>query len=101
MSGSANKTLTAAGAMQHSLFGRAKAHVFSTATVAAAVLAMALGASDGAFAKPRAAIPHTSASLARTGSANPILGWMQFCSDHPTECTVDVSEPSKITLTPQ
>lgn len=32
--------------------------------------------------------------------AKPIQGWVEFCEREPEECTIDLSEPSRLTLTP-
>jgi predicted transglutaminase-like cysteine proteinase len=35
------------------------------------------------------------------GDARPLLAWIDFCRRHPSECTVDTSEPAVVALTPR
>ncbi|MDG2570957.1 transglutaminase-like cysteine peptidase [Vibrio parahaemolyticus] len=83
-------------------FGRANARAFSRHSIGLTTIALMLAAaSGGTHAQTRAPIPRASKSVAAIGNAKPILGWTRFCSEQPAECTVDVSEPATITLTPE
>jgi predicted transglutaminase-like cysteine proteinase len=43
--------------------------------------------------------PIVSEDLRPSGEAGPTLAWMQFCDQHPRECSIDSSEPDTIPLT--
>jgi predicted transglutaminase-like cysteine proteinase len=51
-------------------------------------------------AQTLASLP-TSPQLAEKSGATPILAWAKFCEQFPSECAVDLSEPTTIHLTQQ
>lgn len=65
---------------------------------AALVAAASCGA---ASAQTLAALPMPSVGAPELGHARPIVGWIEFCSRYASECAVDASEPSQVTLTPR
>src|SRR5687768_4133550 len=68
---------------------------------APAVLALML-VSSGSYAQTAAALPSGSSSVAtKSDAVTPVPGWTRFCNQRPAECTIDLSEPAAITLTPQ
>jgi predicted transglutaminase-like cysteine proteinase len=54
----------------------------------------------GAEAQTFASLTQTR-PLARTGKAEPIRAWTEFCQRSPEECGVDVNERATIALTPE
>jgi len=52
-------------------------------------------------AQTLASLPSPSAAIEKNGGARPVAAWVDFCRRHPTECTVDTSEPATITMTPE
>nr|WP_262031700.1 transglutaminase-like cysteine peptidase [Microvirga sp. Mcv34] len=44
-------------------------------------------------------LPTVTQPVAKVGKAKPIMGWLRFCGQNPTECAVDPSEPATIDLT--
>lgn len=72
----------------------------SRARRAVAVLALAaLGFAGGAEAQTLASLP-TEAGARVQGDAKPLAAWVTFCQAYAAECTVDRSEPARISLTP-
>lgn len=52
-------------------------------------------------AQTYAALPVSIANLNTIGTARPVPAWNDFCHRHPSQCAVDVSQPSSIDLTPE
>jgi predicted transglutaminase-like cysteine proteinase len=50
-------------------------------------------------AQTLASLPSPSAAIEKNGGARPVAAWVDFCRRHPTECTVDTSEPATIAMT--
>ena len=44
-------------------------------------------------------LPSITQPVAKVGVAKPIVGWIRFCEQNPTECAVDPDEPATIDLT--
>ncbi|WP_262268282.1 transglutaminase-like cysteine peptidase [Microvirga yunnanensis] len=44
-------------------------------------------------------LPTVTQPVAKVGAAKPIMGWVRFCEQNPSECAVDPSEPATIELT--
>lgn len=68
---------------------------------AAFVSALMVFAGSAAQAQTLAALPTSSNPIASMGTAKPLLAWTKFCDSNPDECTVDLTEPERIELTPQ
>ena len=60
---------------------------------------MALAASS-AQAQTRVSLPSLGTSTDQGPSARPVAAWTEFCDRMPAECTVDLSEPAILTMTP-
>jgi predicted transglutaminase-like cysteine proteinase len=54
-----------------------------------------------AEAQTLASLPVASVPIEKTGAARPILGWVKFCDQFPSECAIDQSEPAAVELTQQ
>jgi predicted transglutaminase-like cysteine proteinase len=54
-----------------------------------------------AQAQTLAALPVSIDPIMSMGTAKPIQGWSKFCENYRSECTVDLTEPAAIELTPQ
>jgi predicted transglutaminase-like cysteine proteinase len=88
--------------MRHSLLGLLNVRPFSKNPFCLAAVSLALTVTAAAVqAQTVAALPASSQSVAKVGTARPIAAWTRFCQQRPEECAVDVSEPATITLTPQ
>ena len=77
---------------------RVKRVLVGAAMASTALLAAQCGA---AAAQTLAALPMPSAGAQELGQARPIVGWVEFCARYGSECAVDASEPSQVTLTPR
>jgi predicted transglutaminase-like cysteine proteinase len=71
------------------------------AALSIAIAALLSLSAEQAQARDLASPSHAGQPLAVTGSAQPTLGWVEFCNRLPAECEVDLAEPSTITLTPE
>ncbi|WP_112664490.1 transglutaminase-like cysteine peptidase [Microvirga flavescens] len=80
--------------------GGRKAGIFGC-KLATALFGAALLLGGAAQAQTVASAQATALPVEKGASAKPILGWMQFCQENASECTVNTSEPRTITLTPQ
>lgn len=69
-----------------------------TGIIAALALLGAAGIGSAAIAAP---LPVPTMPAAAMGEARPIAGWVQFCSDYPSECVVETSEDAEIRLDAQ
>ena len=72
--------------------------------LAAGLIGLALLPATGHTAPSRtktASLPAATQPLDGRGVARPVAAWSQMCQAIPAECTVDVSEPAFIALTPQ
>jgi predicted transglutaminase-like cysteine proteinase len=49
-------------------------------------------------AQTLASLPSAAQTIEKSGSAKPIVGWVRFCEEIPTECAVDPSEPGAVAL---
>ena len=78
-------------------------HQVKRVLVGVAMLSAALvsGQTNEAAAQTLAALPLPSAGAPDLGHARPIAGWVEFCARYASECVVDASEPSQVTLTPR
>jgi predicted transglutaminase-like cysteine proteinase len=68
--------------------------------VAGMVLAGLFGAQTGE-AQTMVSLPAPMTPAETLGEARPLLAWIDFCRRHPSECTVDTSEPAVVALTPR
>ena len=88
--------------MRHSLLGLLNVWPFSQNTLRLATVSLSFTViAAAAQAQTVAALPTSSQSVAKVGTAKPIAAWTRFCQQRPEECADDVSEPATITLTPQ
>jgi predicted transglutaminase-like cysteine proteinase len=71
-------------------------------SLAVAVIALVglFGAQTGE-AQTMASLPAPMTPAETLGDARPLLAWIDFCRRHPSECTVDTSEPAVVALTPR
>ena len=71
-------------------------------SLAVAVIALVglFGAQTGE-AQTMAPLPAPMTPAETLGDARPLLAWIDFCRRHPSECTVDTSEPAVVALTPR
>jgi predicted transglutaminase-like cysteine proteinase len=85
------------------LLGRWNAPTFFNRWCRSTALAMALMlVGGGSEAQTTTASLSRSSSLAtRNLPVVPVPGWIRFCKQRPEECTINASERSTITLTPQ
>ena len=68
--------------------------------VAGMVLAGLFGAQTGE-AQTMVSLPAPMTPAETLGETRPLLAWIDFCRRHPSECTVDTSEPAVVALTPR
>src|SRR5215207_3607859 len=68
--------------------------------VAVKALVGLFGAQTGE-AQTMAPLPAPMTPAETLGDARPLLAWIDFCRRHPSECTVDTSEPAVVALTPR
>jgi predicted transglutaminase-like cysteine proteinase len=52
-------------------------------------------------AQTMASLPAPMTPAETLGDARALLAWIDFCRRHPSECTVDTSEPAVVALTPR
>jgi predicted transglutaminase-like cysteine proteinase len=71
--------------------------VFAAAMFGGAVL---VGSNPG-LAGTRTSLPSITRAAVTSGPANPTAAWEEFCDHLPSECSIDPSEASTITLSPQ
>ncbi len=72
---------------------------FGSATRIAIAAFIGLGLSTHAQARGRVPFPATSLPIVGKGPAKPIAAAVVFCTEHPEECQVDLTETDRITLT--
>jgi predicted transglutaminase-like cysteine proteinase len=63
------------------------------------LVAAALFGAAEAGAQTLAALPGTSIEARSVGQARPVLAWAKLCERMPSECDVDTTEPTAISLT--
>ena len=68
---------------------------------AGALAAGLLLAADSAAAQAYASLPAAAGTAETEGVVRPVPAWNGFCDEQPLECTVDLTEPLEIRLTPQ
>ena len=68
---------------------------------AGAFAAGLLLAADSAAAQAYASLPTAAGTAETEGVVRPVPAWNGFCDEQPLECTVDLTEPLEIRLTPQ
>jgi predicted transglutaminase-like cysteine proteinase len=94
--------------MRQALFGRfdlkgpssgtkVLASVFRAALIG---LPLVIGGATGQ-AQTLASLPSSTQPIEKNGTARPILGWVKFCEQFPVECSINMSEPTTIELSPQ
>ena len=82
--------------------GRNAKATFAAKFVKTAIFSLSLMVFGAAAqAQTVAALPTASNPILNMGAAKPLQGWVKFCESFPAECTVSVSEPDVIQLTPQ
>jgi predicted transglutaminase-like cysteine proteinase len=87
--------------MRRPLFELLSVRSFSKATfrfAAAALFLTITAAAAQAQTQTGSILPSISQPVAKVGTAKPMMGWIRFCAQNPTECTVDPSEPATIEL---
>ncbi|UVF17942.1 transglutaminase-like cysteine peptidase [Microvirga terrae] len=88
--------------MRRSLFELLGIRPFSRLTIRFAAVCAALtvpAAAAQAQTQTGSILPTITQPVAKVGAAKPIMGWVRFCEQNPSECTVDLSEPAIIELT--
>ena len=87
--------------MRQPLFGLLSVGSFSRSAFrfAAALVLTVTAAAAQAQTQTGSILPSITQPVARVGTAKPILGWIRFCEQNPSECTVDPDEPATIELT--
>jgi len=86
--------------MRQPFFGLLNGRPFSRNTLCLSAFALSFALMGGAVhAQTVAALPTVTQPVAKVGAAKPILGWIRFCEQNPTECAVDPAEPAAIDLT--
>ncbi|MCJ2092510.1 transglutaminase-like cysteine peptidase [Methylobacterium sp. J-072] len=94
----------AASKVQGSVAGAAPRRVSRRRRVLAGLAWAALcfaGLGTGAVqAQTFASLPSLQVGAEPQGAARPIAAWVTFCQSYAAECTVDRSEPARISLTP-
>ncbi|MEE1657885.1 transglutaminase-like cysteine peptidase [Microvirga sp. CF3062] len=85
--------------MRQPLFGSLNTRPSLRNTLRLAGFALGLAfIGTGVQAQTVTAMPSVSKPVAMVGTAKPIVGWVRLCEQNPSECAVDVSEPTTITL---
>lgn len=49
-------------------------------------------------AQTLASLPNATQPIEKGGAAKPIMGWVRFCEQNPSECAVDPNEPATVTM---
>jgi predicted transglutaminase-like cysteine proteinase len=60
---------------------------------------VALG--SGLQAQTVASLPAVTEPASVSGEARPVMGWVEFCRRHGSECAVNPAEPATVVLTPR
>lgn len=88
--------------MRLPFFGLLSVRSFSRRTfrfaAAASLLLTVTAAAAQAQTQTGSILPGITQPVAKVGVAKPIMGWIRFCQQYPTECAVDPSEPATIEL---
>ena len=77
--------------MRQPLFGLLGVRSFSRSAFrfAAALVLTVTAAAAQAQTQTGSILPSITQPVARVGTAKPILGWIRFCEQNPSECAVD------------
>ncbi|WP_046867024.1 transglutaminase-like cysteine peptidase [Microvirga massiliensis] len=74
---------------------------FTKKILAAAIAGVGLIGSNPGLAETRASLPPITLAAVTSDPARPTVAWEEFCHRLPSECGIDPSEASTITLSPQ
>ncbi|WP_262267486.1 transglutaminase-like cysteine peptidase [Microvirga yunnanensis] len=88
--------------MRQPLFELLSVRPFSRITSRFAAVSLALTvtvAAAQAQTQTGSILPTVTQPVTKVGAAKPIIGWVRFCEQNPTECAVDPDEPATIELT--